>query len=306
MLGLTIMRVDSSWCAKIVILLVLILCVGGTVYLFLNTKNSQTSLEHSNNIDEHTNLDHRWTIDAKIDFYLNDEQPISIGLYLPSHDRNYAILDESFNNALYGYGYSYSVNEDFLNRSVQWNARSVKGKQTLRYRLTLADDYVNDSQNSVKGELFRSAIEIADAQKPAVQRLVREISDQSTDSLTRITNTIKAINDPLNLDARLLLNNSDTIENKVQVIELILSQFNIPLQRVHTLQLKKSTSQKLNLWIRSYIGLTNNTGRWYYFNPFNGEIGLPNDHLLWSIGNEPIITINNKNAIALTVDFIVN
>lgn len=245
-------------------------------------------------------VDNLWTIDAKINFDVRGTRPVNVSFYIPPKGGDYAISDELFLAS----GYGKNFIEQPFNRLVTWSAREVSGQQTLFYRLNLTKRFSDEAENNVKGELWRAPIEVAGPEKQAVERLVKEIRSKSANVATFITTTINMINDPNNSDAKLLLHNNNSEENKVKVIELVLSQAYIPIQQVHTLQLTKSTNQSLNIWIRSYIepnktidnrdsSLNGAKGNWYYFNPLNGNVGLPSDQLIWWIGSKDIIHVEN-------------
>ncbi|RKS87658.1 uncharacterized protein with transglutaminase domain [Orbus hercynius] len=245
-------------------------------------------------------VDNLWTIDAKINFEVKGTKPVNIEFYIPPKGGDYAISNELFLAS--GYGQNITVQP--YNRLVTWSARSVSGQQTLFYRLNLTKRFSDEIENSAKGEVWRSQIEVAGPEKEAVDRLVKEIRSKSANVSTFITTTINIINDPNNSDAQLLLNNNNSVENKVKAIELILSQAYIPIQQAHTLQLSKSTNQNMMLWIRSYIepnktidnrdsSTNGSNGNWYYFNPLNGSVGLPDDQVVWWIGSRDIVSVEN-------------
>lgn len=249
-------------------------------------------------------VDNLWTIDAKINFTVKGTKPVSVQFYIPPKDGDYTVSDELFLAS----GYGRSFIEQPFNRIVTWSARGVSGEQTIFYRLNLTKRFASNAENNEVGELWRKPIDIAGQEKEVVARLVKEIRSKSANVSTFITSTINMINESDNGDVKLLLNNNNSVENKVKAIELILSQAYIPIQQVHTLSLNKSTNQSLNLWIRSYIepsktidnrdsNLNGSKGSWYYFNPLTGNIGLPNDQLIWWIGNHDIISVDNGSKV---------
>lgn len=245
-------------------------------------------------------VDNLWTIDAKINFEVKGTKPVSIQFYVPPKGGDYAVSNELFLAS----GYGQNVTNQQYNRLVTWSARAVSGQQTLFYRLNLTKRFSDEIENSTKGDMWRSPIAVAGPEREAVDRLVKDIRSKSANVSTFITTTIHTVNDPNNSDVQLLLNNKDSIESKVKAIELLLSHAYIPIQQAHTLQLSKSTNQSPILWIRSYIepnkgvdnrdsSINGTSGNWYYFNPTNGDIGLPDDQVVWWIGSDDIINVEN-------------
>jgi len=175
--------------------------------------------------------------------------------------------------------------------------------------LNLTKRFSDEIENSVKGDIWRTPIAVAGLEKGAADRLVKEIRSKSANVSTFITTTINMINDSSNSDVKLLLNNNNSIENKVKAIELVLSQAYIPIQQAHTLILDKSTNQTPTLWIRSYIEAnktvdnrdssvtSSNNGHWYYFNPTSGNVGLPVDQVVWWIGSGNMINVENGSKV---------
>lgn len=245
-------------------------------------------------------VDNLWTIDAKINFDVSGTKPVSVQFYIPPKGGDYTVSNELFLAS----GYGQNVTSQQYNRLVTWSARSVSGQQTLFYRLNLTKRFSDEIENSAKGDIWRAPIAVAGPEKQAVDRLVKEVRSKSSNVATFITATINAINDKNNADSQLLLNNNNSIENRVKAIELVLSNAYIPIQQAHTLLLSKSTNQTPILWIRSYIepsksvdnrdsSANGSSGDWYYFDPSSGSVGLPDDQVVWWVGNNDIIHVEN-------------
>lgn len=281
------------------IAIVVLLALGAAIisYQILVLKTPLTESE----------VDNLWTIDAKINFDVNGTKPVNIEFYIPPKSSDYSVSNELFLAS----GYGQSITTQPFNRVVTWTARAVSGQQTLFYRMNLTKRFSDEIENSTKGDIWRAPIAVAGLEKGAVERLVKEIRSKSTNVATFISTTIHIVNDPNNSDVKLLLKNNYTVENKVKAIELILSQASIPIQQVHTLLLAKSTNQTPILWIRSYIessktidnrdsNSSNANGNWYYFNLVDGNVGLAEDQVVWWIGNNDIINVENGNKVRVS------
>ncbi|MEE4089497.1 inactive transglutaminase family protein [Pseudomonas viridiflava] len=238
--------------------------------------------------------DHLWNIDAKVEFQANVGDAIKVQMFLPSLASDYVNLNESFISRNYGV----SVNVVDGNRKATWSSRRAKGTQELYYRLVLTERYRGEKPKE-KGPIYRDSLPVAGAEKIAAEALVAPIRRHSADVETFMSEAIKRVNDTGNDDARFLLAGNTSVEKKAQITELLLSLAHVPMERVHTIRLVANQPQTPELWLRSFNGK-----KWLYFNPDTGQAGLPDDRLLWWIGNEDLITVDGgKNA---TVSFSLN
>jgi len=237
--------------------------------------------------------DELWSIDAKVQFAANPGEPVKIQMFLPPLTRDYVSLNESFISNNYGV----SVNRIDDNRKVTWSTRRASGHQTLYYRLVLTKRY-STSQSAIKGPVFRDSMAIGGVEKVAADALLAPIRQQSADVETFVSETIRRINNPKDGNARLLLANDTSPAHKAKTVELLLSMAHVPMEQVHTLRLY-AEPQAPELWLRSFNGK-----KWLYFNPDNGEQGLPPDRLVWWVGDENLVTVDGGKR--PTVSFTLN
>lgn len=279
---------------KIMIAVLLLLGVSIICYQLFVLKTPLTESE----------VDNLWTIDAKISFEVKGTKPVNVELNIPQKNGDYVVSNELF----FASNYGQNIIDQNFNRLVTWSARSVSGRQNLLYRVNLTKRFSDAVENSVKGDMWRAPIAVSGAEKEAVTRLVKEIRKKSANISTFITTTIHFVNDSTNSDIQLLLNNNASLENKIKIMELILSNAYIPIQQVHTLLLTKSTNQTPNIWIRSYIeinksvdnrdsSLNGTNGKWFYFNPLTGNVGLPEDQIIWWVGDNDVVKVENGSRV---------
>ncbi|GAA4092398.1 inactive transglutaminase family protein [Zhongshania borealis] len=223
-----------------------------------------------------------WVIDTKLTFSARDNTPVKVQMFVPPSWSKFITLNESFISKNYG------VNTDIINdnRQAIWSARRAEGQQQLFYRLMLTKRNNSRFAESEAGPLFRESPQLEGVEKVAVEALLKPIREHSADIETFIREAIKLINEPSNDNARLLLGNNYTQDNKSLVLELLLSSAHIPVERVRTLRLVSDVAQSPELWMRSYNGK-----RWLYFNPETGTQGLPDDRVVWWTGNDPIAKV---------------
>ncbi|MBF7730783.1 osmotic stress tolerance membrane protein RloB [Pseudomonas sp. N040] len=225
--------------------------------------------------------DSLWNIDAKVEFQANPRDPVKVQMYIPPLNQNYVSLNESFVSNNYGV----SINRADGNRRVTWSARRASGNQTLYYRLVLTKRF-SDEKSGIKGPIFRESIPVEGPEKVAAEALLAPIRQHSADVETFIGETIKRVNSSDD-NAKTLLAGDSSGNKKASVIELLLSIAHVPMERVHTIRLSaEGGSQTPELWLRSFNGK-----EWLYFHPETGEQGLPNDRLVWWIGDNELIKV---------------
>lgn len=248
-----------------------------------------------------------WTIDAKIDFYVRGSKPVKVQFFIPSEQNGYIRYIKSTDSVI-AKDYGISKEDDNLgNQLLILSSRRESGLQTLYYRLALTQRESLNTIQQTKGPTIRDSLPLTEQQQVAAKTLIDSIRQKSLDTSTFITATIKTVADVKNDNVSLLLDNNDSVVNKVNIIDLLLSQARIPIQRVHTLRLIQGTNQKPELWIRSYIESTvakktitdkqdesaGSSGKWVYFNPETGKVGLPNDRIIWWVGDNDLLTVDN-------------
>ncbi|WP_296257364.1 MULTISPECIES: inactive transglutaminase family protein [unclassified Pseudomonas] len=238
--------------------------------------------------------DDLWNIDAKVEFVANPKDSVKVQMYVPPLSRDYISLNESFISNNYGV----NVNRADGNRKVTWSARRATGNQTLYYRLVLTKRYGGEKAK-VKGPIFRDSIAVEGPEKIAADALLAPIRQHSADVETFVSEAIRRVNNLSDDNVKLLLAGDTSVQNKARITEILLSVAHVPVEKVHTLRLVADQPQMPELWLRSFNGKN-----WLYFNPETGEAGLPEDRLLWWVGDDNLITVEGgKKA---TVNFSLN
>src|SRR5699024_10719845 len=103
---------------------------------------------------------------------------------------------------------------------------------------------------------------------------------------TFVRETIKRLHSADNDNARLFLQGDTSPESYARAASLLLGVANIPIELVHTIQLRESRQQQPELWLRTFNG-----EQWLYFNPDDGTQGLPDDRLIWWAGEQPLLQV---------------
>lgn len=225
--------------------------------------------------------DNVWNIDAKVEFQANSRSPVKVQMYIPPLGQNFVSLNESFISNNYGV----NVNTVDGNRRVTWSARRASGKQSLYYRMVLTQRFAGE-RSADKGATYRESLPIEGAEKVAAEALLAPIRQHSADIETFVSETIKRVNNVGDDNVKLLLGSDFSVRRRAEVADLLLSQARVPLEQVHTIRLVADQPQTPELWLRSFDG-----EKWLYFNPENGQQGLPSDRLIWWLGNGELIEL---------------
>ncbi len=276
---------------KVLILLLLAIGIGSIVYERYVLQIPFTDRE----------VENLWTIDAKITYDVPRESAVSVQFYLPTDYNQYSPYSESL-IADKQYGQTFEEDE-YGNKVAHYSVRRTKGQETIYYRLALSPNFGgSDKTEAKKGSIYREPIPLEGAEQLAADALVKDIRATSSNTMSFISEAIQRVNDPDNSNVALLLKGDDSVKNRYAVIEMLLSQAHIPVQRVNTIELKPSVNQQPEIWLRSYIETSSKdketnksvtTGKWYYFNLENGAIGLPKNTIIWWIGDNPLLEVTN-------------
>jgi len=226
--------------------------------------------------------DNVWNIDAKVEFQASPRNPVKVQMYVPPLGQDFVSLNESFISNNYGV----SVNNVDGNRRVTWSARRANGAQTLYYRMVLTQRYTTEKPKE-KGPIYRESLPIAGPEQIAAEALLAPIRQHSADVETFISETIKRVNNLNDDNVKLLLAGDTSVANRARVIDLLLSIAHVPLERVNTIRLTENQVQTPELWLRSFNG-----ENWLYFNPDNGQQGLPRDRLIWWLGDGELVRLD--------------
>ncbi len=229
--------------------------------------------------------DQVWVVDARLSFQAEGDRPVRARLFIPPKTPGYTVLNESF----VGRGYGFSVSETERNRQVDWSARRASGEQVLYYRKMLSRRF-GDRAPQAPDLPFRPRPALDGAEQVAASALLETIRQRSADVETFISETVRMVRDTGDDNVRLLLDGDDSEASRARVIELLLGVAHIPAEQVHTLRLTPVRDQKPELWMRSFNG-----DGWIYFNPQDGVRSLPENHIVWWTGTEPLVEVRGGN-----------
>jgi hypothetical protein len=225
-----------------------------------------------------------WTVEVMLHFEAGDRaNPVKANLHIPALTPGFAIFDENFVSRGYGFTTRYVSG----GRQVQWAIRRARGPQTLYYRAVVYQD-----PNRVESDTtppFPPIPDLGEPQNTAIQEVVEQVRSQSVDPASFTTQLLQRLARPgadQNLD--LLLGPNPDVTERARTAITLLAAAQIPARLVRGVYLVDRERQaSIVPWLEVHDG-----DRWLYFNPVNGEQGLPANLLLWWRGDEPLFTMD--------------
>lgn len=231
-----------------------------------------------------------WLVEANLKFDAGPKA-IKAELKIPQHPPHYAMLDETFLSRNYGINFLSAEGQ----RTVVWSVRRASGIQSLYYRAI----YYPDRDGHLPGlkkpkQLVKP--EFTEAQKTAVDSIIKAVREKSADIETFAAETIKILNDPNDSNAATILNRDSSVEAVTHQTVKLLSQANIHAKFIRGVYLSSQKNAKLHPWLAVYNGK-----QWLYFNPGNGQAELPKNFLIWQYGDGNTAEVSGAGKPTLTI-----
>lgn len=207
-----------------------------------------------------------WTVEAKVEYSPNANQPAEINLCLPAVQRGFTQLDQSSIN--FGYGANYMTKNDA--RFIQWVKSSPQEKQTLYYRAEILKDNSNESSmtiplvyDNIENEPYKSAmVEIAD-----------NAFEKSASPYSFASQIIFELNQHSKYSE--LLNQK---YNRPDLLVKILNVKGIPARIITVLNLEDNANHQE---LENYVAVFDDT-EYLVFDAITGNSGLAENQLIWN------------------------
>lgn len=232
-----------------------------------------------------------WVVELNLQFRPSSG-PVKASLQIPLHPPGFASLDETF--LARNYGVNFDASED--RRVAVWTIRKAHGEQSLYYRAIFYPD------PAVEGHLTKlkefPKFELTPAEKSAADDVINEAKAKSADTPTFTAEVLRRLRDPNERNAELLMGHNLQPTHITEAAIKILTLAKVPSRFIQTIELKNQKSAKFQPYLAVY-----DDEAWHYFNPSNGQQGLPKDVLIWSYSDEPIFDVEggSKPNLTLTV-----
>lgn len=241
-----------------------------------------------------------WTIEAKVEF-LADGSPIKASLALPKTQSNMDVLEEFFSSG----GYGFSVDTVDGHERAVWSKRDVVGKQSLYYKVNV---YNGDKDKELEADDFSIAPRTpqwngvsSPALISAAESLIERSWKISADTETFVGQLLKALNDPVNPDGRLVIETMGKAK-RVQVALDLLALAKVPAQIIRGVRLDKDRSRiSASEYVEIYDGKV-----WRKFNPETGNKGLPRNFMIWQRGDVSLLDLEGGRKSKVTFSVLSN
>ncbi len=225
-----------------------------------------------------------WSVEARLKFRAK-KGPVKVRLMLPFAPPGHLIVDENFVSGKYGL----SIQKvEGSNRQAEWAVRRASGNEILYYHLQIVPDNSDEPADPGKKKAvkppFPKTPEYPEYLAAAVDALLDEVRHKSADTATFTRELIVRLNSKT-ADENLKLLNSQTGSelDRVRQLTSILAGARIPSRMINLLFLSDGVRHgSLVPWIQVHDG-----SDWIPFNPESGESKIPQDALLWQIGDQP-------------------
>lgn len=230
-----------------------------------------------------------WMVEARLEFK-SKGGPAKIQFYVPQVPIGFTVVDEDFISSKYGL----SVEEDGINRIVQWAVRRAQGNQVLYYRVELAPELTSPikSRSGVTPP-FPAVPDYPEPLGSVVRTLLDEVRRKSADVASfsgELLTRLNASNPDENV--QVLRKGIGDPAAWVKRIIYILAGARVPARMVHILLLKNGIRHgTLMPWLEVHNGQ-----EWLAFNPKTGDRGFPENSLIWYVGDNPLIKLEGGHS----------
>lgn len=233
-----------------------------------------------------------WTVQAHIE-YRPRRGPNTVTLRLPAATPGFTVLDEKF----VARDYSSLIQQTGAAREVQWAIRRARGPQSLYYRATIVRGSEDPEAFTLALEpRVASAPELAEPRATAARSLLDSVREYSANVETYARELVRRFNQlPAAQEVAILRELASDREQAVQLFTELLATRNIPAAAVHGVILGSAGSvQPMRTWLAVHDGTA-----WHIIDPDTGASGWPRGLFVWSVGQQPLMHVDDTPAAAV-------
>jgi hypothetical protein len=222
-----------------------------------------------------------WSVQARLQLR-PDDGPISVTLRLPAAAPGLARLQEDF----IGRGFGLDVQETQYRRTATWAIRRTSGLQTLYYRAQFYRDV--NQRDFAPAPAYPPVPQLEEPFATAMASIVDEVRQRSANIATFTAEVLARINSASpSAEMRLFLNAPDYAGDRLAIARTLLAGARIPTETINGLLLIDSDRRASPArWLAVH-----NDQQWLYFDPQTGRNALPDNLLIWWLGNDPAVTV---------------
>ncbi len=225
-----------------------------------------------------------WTVEARAAFRARGG-PVKATLLVPNKPPGFEQLDEHFISN----GFGVSQEDSGLNRAALWAIRRANGTQALYYRVTV---YESETRSATHTDPFPGYPQVpayGESTQAAVNALLEEVRSESADIATFARALIERMNrEGSNPSVDSLRSGGNSPGAWAQWLVDVLAGARIPARVIWGLPLVDGTRDAS---LVPFIEV-HNEQRWIPMSPQTGKIGLPEDFLVWRVGNDPLLAVD--------------
>ncbi len=233
--------------------------------------------------------DMSWTVQTRISIEPG-EGPVKLTLKLPHRTPGLARLREDFISR----GFGLDVQDKPDQRSATWSIRRSNSSSTLYYRA----QFYRDPENNDFAPM-PAYPQVPQLEEPFATAM-RSLADRARQKSADIASFASAIIAEINAAApseeiSLFLNSPEYAGRSTEVAQTLLAAARIPSQQINGLMLVESERQaELTPWLAVH-----NEQRWLFFDPVSGDEMLPENLLIWWLGDNPAVTVSGAEVTSL-------
>ncbi len=234
-----------------------------------------------------------WTVQAQINFR-GKGTPAKVDFAIPDETPGFLILDEDFISGNYGL----AVEEKRRQRRAQWAVRRANGQQTLYYRVSVSLEPGKEPDFSSVVPQFPAKPNYPEPYGSAIKALLGSVRNESADVASFTRELLIQLNaETPSENVKLLRDRARRPDEWVREIQEVLKGARIPSRILYGVDASQNRSEmQLSPWLQVHNG-----EKWFNFNPFTGDEGLPDHFLVWHSGEEPLIAVDG--GVASQVNF---
>ena len=226
-----------------------------------------------------------WTVQARLAF-TGTGKNIKTSMSIPNITPGYVKIDEHFISG--DFGVNAKLNGD--SKTADWAKRKVTGEQTLYYRATYTKSNIKTKWNEIPE--YPEAPEFFEPYSIAVSKIIEDVRSQSADTSTFTYELITQLRSPDNNENISLLRGlARTDEQFANLTIKLLAVAHIPTRKLWAIDTTTNSNDVIpKVLIQAYNGED-----WLTFDLKTGVSGIPDNHLVWKVGNDQLYTLQGAD-----------
>ena len=227
-----------------------------------------------------------WAIEAKIEFDGSGRAAI-VDFDIPDELGEFVRLSEYF----VARGYGLNIEKDKRDRHAEWSRRRANGQQRLYYRIEVVPRKVSPDESGSPPPKPPAVPDYEEPLASAVGDLLGDVRAESANVYTFVSQLLVGLNNAApDSNAEIIRGNIERGgEAWVQRLIYVLAGAQITARMVRGVVVEDGTShQSLTPWLEVHNGK-----HWEGFDPLSGDKGYPDDFVRWSVGDTPLVQIEN-------------